>query len=229
MSKLDRYFDEQEVQRINAALAEAEAGTAAEIVCVAAASSGRYDRAEDIFGLLLGMIAAAGVWLFAPDAVPGGDTWAGFTPATKIAFMAVAVIAGFITGTTLASGVWPLRRPFIPKAEQKTSVTRAASAAFFDQSLHHAAGAAGLLVYVSMDERRAVVLADEAVLTVLTQPTLDALCRDLTDLLADVDPAEALCQTLRRAGEQLTALPPDPEADTTDANEKLPHELILVG
>lgn len=229
MTNMQRHFDDQDVQRVNAALAEAEAQTAAAIVCVAAASSGRYDRAEDLFGLLIGMLAAAAVWLVVPDALPGGDTWAGFTPAAKIAFMAVGVVAGFVIGAAVASHAWPLRRPFIPKTEQKANVTRAASAAFFDQSLNRAAGGTGLLIYLSMDERRAVVLADDAVLEALTQPVLDALCRDLTDLLADADPAEALCQTLRRAGQRLATLPPDPDADTNDANKKIPHELILVG
>lgn len=224
MSRIMRYFDEQDAQRVNATIAEAEATTSAEIVCVAASASGRYDRAEDIFGLGLGLAGAAGVWLFLPDAVPGGDSWAGFTPAAKIAFMAMAVVAGFIGGAVLASHAWPLRRPFIPKPQQRANVTRAASAAFFNQSLHRTTAGTGLLIYLSMDERRAVVLGDHAVLDALTQPTLDALCRDLTDLLADTDPAEALCQTIRRAGEHLTALPPAP-----DHHEKLPNELILVG
>lgn len=224
MSRMMRYFDEQDAQRVNATIAEVELTTSAQIVCVAAAASGRYDRAEDIFGLWLGLAGAAGVWVFLPDAVPGGDSWAGFTPAAKIAFMALAVVAGFIGGAVLASHAWPLRRPFIPKAQQRTNVTRAASAAFFNQSLHRTTAGTGLLIYLSMDERRAVVLGDHAVLGALTQPTLDELCRDLTDLLADTDPAEALCQTLRRAGEHLAALPPDP-----DHHEKLPNELILVG
>ncbi len=225
MADLNRYFDAQDVQRVNATLAEAEAETSAEIVCVVAASSGRYDRGEDLFGLFVGLIAAA-AWLFLPDAVPGGDTWAGFTPAAKIAFMAVAVVAGFVAGAAWASHAWALRRPFVPKAEQKANVNRAAYAAFFDQSLHRTAGGTGLLIYLSMDERRAVILADDAVLKALGQPTLDTLCRDLTALLADTDPAEALCQTLRRAGDALAALPPVPDADP---NEKLPHELVLMG
>ncbi|MEO0514015.1 MAG: hypothetical protein AAF086_01815 [Planctomycetota bacterium] len=228
MSKITRYLDEQDVQRINTAIEEAEAQTAAEIVCVAAASSGRYDRAEDIFGLMLGLLSAVLVWLSIPDATPGGDTWAGYLPTTKIALMGVAIVLGFVMGAIVSSYVWGLRRPFIPKRQKNQCVTRAASAAFFDRSLHRTAGGTGLLIYLSMDERRAVLLADDAVLEALGQPTLDTLCRDLTTLLADTDPAEALCQTLRRAGDALTALPPDPDTDS-DSQNKLPNELILVG
>ncbi|WP_221435545.1 TPM domain-containing protein [Algisphaera agarilytica] len=220
---MQRHFDEQDVQRVNTAIGEVEEITSAEIVCVAAASSGRYDRAEDIFGLLLGMIAAGLVWIFLPDAVPGGDTWAGYTPTTKIAFMALAVLGGFVLGTVWASHAWPLRRPFVPKSEQRENVSHAASAAFFDQSLHHTRAGTGLLIYLSMDERRAVILADEAVLEALSQTTLDTLCRDLTKLLAETDAAEALCQTIRRAGQHLEALPRDED----DTNEH-PNTLVLI-
>ncbi|MEM9913367.1 MAG: hypothetical protein AAF911_00225 [Planctomycetota bacterium] len=226
MSRMSRHFDEQDLRRVNAAIAEVEANTSAEIICVATASSGRYDRAEDLFGLLVGMLAAATVWLLLPDAVPGGDSWAGFTPAAKITFMAVAVVAGFIGGTILASHAWPLRRPFIPRAQQTANVMRAASAAFFDQSLHQTSAGTGLLIYVSFDERRAVILGDAAVLDVLPQAQLDTLCRDLTTLLADTDPAEALCQTIRRAGESLADLSPDADIEP---DTKLPNELVLVG
>lgn len=223
MSRLEQQFDEQDRQRINAAIAEAEAQTAAQIVPVVAASSGRYDRAEDIFGLLMGIASAAAVWFFVGDAQPGTDSWAGYTPATKIAFMAGALVAGFILGAVLASYAAPLRRPFTPRKEMRQNVARAASAAFFDQSLHTTSAGTGLLIYVSMYERRAAILADEAVLEALGQPALDALCRDLTDLLADTDATEALCQTIRRAGEMLDAMPPDKEE-----TQPLPNELLLL-
>jgi len=263
MSKLTRMFDAQDLQRLNAAVAEAEANTSAEIVPVVAAASGRYDRAEDLFGLLLGLLAAVAIWLVLPDtptlgdglaigfesaasesstgssggfASPGGGfggssggssggggTWTGYTASTKIAFMTVALLLGFIVGVALASRLWPLRRPLTPKAEMRSNVTRAASSAFFDQSLHHTSGGTGLLIYLSMYERRAAILADAAVLDALGQPALDTLCRDLTALLAGTDPTEALCQTLRRAGEQLAVLP-----NTAGTSETRPNKLVLL-
>lgn len=225
MSRLEQQFAEQDRQRINAAVAEAEAQTSAQIVPVVAATSGRYDRAEDIFGLLLGIAAAAAVWFFVPDAQPGSDSWAGHTPATKIAFMAGALVAGFALGAVVASRAWSLRRPFTPRKEMRDNVARAAAAAFFNQSLHQTRAGTGLLVYLSMYEHRAVVLADEAVLGVLGQPALDALCRDLTDLLADTNATETLCQTIRRVGRELgDGLP---RAD--DSTDEISNELVLLG
>lgn len=209
---------------MNAAIAVAEADTAARIVPVVAAASGRYDRAEDLFGLLLGIVAASVVWLFVPDAQPMSDSWAGYTPATKIAFMAVALLTGFTLGVVLSSRIWRLRQPLIPKAQRRDQVNRAARAAFFDRSIHHAAAGSGLLIYVSLAERRAVLLADEAVLIALTQPALDAFCRDLTVLLAETDSTEALCQVIRRVGEHLAISMPRQAA----AQDSLPSELVLL-
>ena len=86
MAYWERELDEQDIARISATVAEAESNTAAQIVPAVASSSGRYDRAEDIAGLILGMLGAAGVWFFLPDADVGGDSWAGYTAATKIAY-----------------------------------------------------------------------------------------------------------------------------------------------
>lgn len=225
MSRLERQFDEQDRQRIDAAVTEAEAKTAAQIVPVVAAASGRYDRAEDIFGLLLGVAAAAVMWFFGEDAQPGSDSWVGYTPTAKVVSMTGLLLAGFVLGAVTASLAWPLRRLFTPRREMRDNAARGAAAAFFDQSIHTTQAGTGLLIYLTLYERRAVLLADDAVLEALGQPALDALCRDLTDLLPDTDPTEALCQTIRRAGELLEALPRDGEAP----DNTLPNHLILLG
>ncbi|MEM1109722.1 MAG: hypothetical protein AAGH99_13635 [Planctomycetota bacterium] len=223
MSRLRRYFDDQDTERIDATIAQVQAETTTEIVCVAAAASGRYDRAEDLFGLLAGIVTAGCVWLGLPDAVPGGDSWAGFTPTAKVACMAVALLIGFVASTVAASHLWPLRRPFIPRAEQRDNVALAASAVFFDQSLRRSSGKQRLLIYLSMDERRAIMLADEETLEAITPAALESLCRDLTALLTDTDPVEAICQTLRRLGEHL----PTSQSDQAESETSLPNKLIL--
>ena len=60
-----RFFSDADRKRINECVGTAELKTSAEIVPVVATSSGRYDRAEDLVGLLLGivlMILTAILW-----------------------------------------------------------------------------------------------------------------------------------------------------------------------
>jgi putative membrane protein len=95
---------------------------------------------------------------------------------------------------------------------------------FFDSRVHHTAGRTGLLIYVSLFERMAAVLADEAVTERLGQPALDALRDQLTAALAAQSLADALCATITAAGPRLAAaLPREPG----DVNE-LPDALVVL-
>ena len=57
------------------ALGEAEEKTSGEIVPVVATVSGRYDRAEDLFGLVLAAIALVVSWIAFQDIRPRGGDW----------------------------------------------------------------------------------------------------------------------------------------------------------
>ena len=67
MKKASQHFTEEEKKKISQAVKDAESKTAAEIIPVAATSSGRYDRAEDIIGLVIGIIVMVNVLVFAPQ------------------------------------------------------------------------------------------------------------------------------------------------------------------
>ena len=70
--------------------------------------------------------------------------------------------------------------------KMRDEVAARARAVFFDGRVHHTAGATGLLVYVSLYERMAAVLADQSVLDRLGQDAVDELCGVLTAGLQEV-------------------------------------------
>ena len=55
----------------------------------------------------------------------------------------------------------------------RDEVTGRARQVFFDSSICHTIGGTGLLIFVSMFERQAIILADQAVDERLGQPSLD--------------------------------------------------------
>ena len=59
---IQTFFSDEEKQQINNAVTEAEKKTSAEIVPVLTDASGGYDRAEDIFGVLLALVALIVLW-----------------------------------------------------------------------------------------------------------------------------------------------------------------------
>ena len=224
MRRAADFFSEDDRNRINQAVAQAESRTSAEIVPVVATSSGRYDRPEDIVGVWLGLIALTTVWLLLPKQSAEPGSWGGLPAGLELAVLLAAVLIGFVAGAALASRTAWLRRLFTPTGQMHEEVFARAREAFFDNRVHHTAGGSGLLIYVSFFERTAAILGDQAVLDKLGQAVLDELCEQLTAKLAMQAPTDALCDILGAAGERLATVLP---RDADDVNE-LPDTLVVL-
>ncbi len=224
MQQASRQFNEQQRLQIARAVAEAESKTSAEIMPVVAAASGRYDRPEDIAGLWLAMIGLIAAWALLPTARAESGSWGGMPEYVKLLAMVVAAVAGFVFGAVIASRVPWLRRLFTPLRQMRDEVAVRARTVFFDARVHHTSGGTGLLLYVSLHERMAAVLADQNILDKLGQDAVDELCATLTAGLREAHPAEAICRTVAAAGEKLA--PVLPRADD-DVNE-LPNALVTL-
>ncbi len=221
MKHATKLFSADDHKRITATVAKAEGRTSAEIVPVVASRSGRYDRGEDICGLMLGLAAFVAIWFFFQ--APKESAW-GTSYVIDWWHVLVIVIVGFAVGAGLASRLGGLALLFTPRREAAAEVDRAARQLFFDQRIHHTKGSHGLLVYVSLLEHQAVILADAEVTAKLGQNILNSLCRDLTKALHTKPITDALEETIVKAGEHLgTVLPRQGD----DQNE-LADALILI-
>jgi putative membrane protein len=212
MQQASTFFSEEQRKRIESAVAEAEMKTSAEIVPAVATASGRYDRPEDIVGLWAGVVCMGVVWWFLPRGGPEAGSWGFSIAGAKLPILIIATVAGFVAGAAVATHIGWLRRLFTPRIQMLEEVHTRAHQAFFDSRCHHTEGGTGLLIYLSLFERMATVIADQTVLDKLGQSALDELCGGLTKGLRTGDPAEAVCAAIRQAGERLgEVLPPDAE------------------
>jgi len=219
-------FTDSDRRRINECVRAGESHTAAEIVPVVATVSGRYDRAEDLAGLWLGvllMIPVAIIWPAPPQADSGG--WGSSSPVWFIVRLVLAVVAGFIAGAVVSSRVGWLRRLFTPRIQMADEVNQSARTVFFDNRVHHTRAGGGVLIYVSLFEHVAAILADRHVIEMIGQPTIDELCVLLTRQLSVVGPTEALCQTIQAVGERLANVMPRAKDDVNE----LPDALVTIG
>ena len=219
-------FSEADRTRINTCVGVAESKTSAELVPVVATSSGRYDRAEDLVGLWCGivlMILTAIVWP-APTVSMESGSWDKDPSLLQAGKLIVAMLMGFMLGVAAGSRISSVRRMFTPAKHMREEVHQAASALFFDKRIHHTETGSGLLMYVSLFEHIAVILADQHVLNALGQPALDELCEALTDGLKVHSPVDSICKTIEIAGEKLAIAMP---RQSTDVNE-LPDSLIII-
>ncbi len=223
MQRVSKLFSSDDKKRIEAAVVKAESNTSCEIVPVVATASGRYDRPEDTIGLWLAVVCLIVLWLVLPRHAGEPGSWAGATRYGELLIVVAGVVVAFIVGAVAGGRIGWLRRLFTPRKQMEEEVAARARELFFDRRIHHTTGATGLLIYVSLFERMAVVLGDRTIVEHpdLGQPFLDRLCRQLTDGLRQGDPTEALCQVIAQAGEQLAPALPREEGDINELQDTL--------
>jgi putative membrane protein len=223
MKTANSLFSAEDKQLVEAAIAEAEKMTAGEIVPVVATISGRYDRAEDLFGLCFALIALSVAWFLFQDTTQAA--WSGIqTPVLGLPATVGIVIVGFIIGAALATHFPVLRLPFIARAEMIEEVQRRALETFQRERVRDTSSGTGLLIYVSLYEHVVKVIGDDAVAAQLSSDSMEEICTLVVAGLKRGEPAEGLRQAVKKTGELLAPhLPPT----VGDANE-IANQLILI-
>jgi putative membrane protein len=205
VKRASELFSEEDRRVIGAAVEEAERGTAGEIVPVVATASGRYDRGEDLFGLVVAVIALAIAWLALQGIRVEEGTWTtGYTLGLGLVPVLLIVVVGFIAGAATASYVPVLRLPFIGKREMQDEVERGAEAAFQRYRVRGTAAGTGIVIYVSVYERMVRVLGDDAVAERLSAADWQAVCDLAVHGLRNGRAAEGLASAIRKSGELLS-------------------------
>jgi putative membrane protein len=197
--------------------------TAGEIVPVVATVSGRYDRAEDLFGLLFALLALSAAWLFFQDTTQAA--WSA-TPTHVLGLPATVgiLIGGFVIGAALATRFPALRLPFIARAEMLEEVERRALETFQRQRVRDTSSGTGVLIYISLYEHLVKVIGDDGVAAHLSSESLQDICALVVDGLKQGRPADGLRQAVKKTGELLAPhLPP-----TAGDDNEIANQLILI-
>lgn len=201
MREARQQFSEAECAEVAAAIAEAEQTTEAEIIAVVATASGRYDRAEDLFGVLLSVLVLLfGAWWMV--SLHSGDAWSGGGNVLPIVawLMPVAAFLSFILGAMLASRFPVLRLPFIANNEMDEEVERRAAEAFQRFRLRGTQGATGILVFVSLFEHRVRVIGDDTIAQKLGDEDWQGVCDRIVDQAKQGEIALGLVEGIRHCG-----------------------------
>ena len=203
----DKFFTEEEKERIRQAIIAAESKTAGEIVPIITASSARYTEIE-LLGVVAGLCAGMIVEWFWSD--PWGSEYVNLWPI-------IGAFVGFLAG----------RLPVIKRfAASKDRVTEAvhtlALASFSEHGLHYTRDHTGILILVSLMEHRVEVLADRGINAKVETGAWQEIVQILTAGLKGNQACEAFCKAITRCGEILAAHFPR-QADDQD---ELPNRLV---
>lgn len=197
----EKFFNAQEAERIKAAVAKAEAGTSGEIVVMVASASSTYPeaqlRAALIFSfplaLLLAYIAAGFLWW------PGDLLW------LFLAFFCFSFLL-LRFALPLSHALW---RWFIAPEQAAFEVEREAVLSFYSENLHHTRQASGILLFLSVVERRVWILADSGINAALPPSIWQELVQELSSGIRAHRQGEATVLVVERIGALLAqAFPP---------------------
>lgn len=214
--------------RISAAVTAAEAHSAGEIVTILAERSDSYADVALAWSALVGLLALAALtiapdfYLGIYDAVTGG--WVHErTPREVFSVALFAVTIKFASMWLLQ--LWqPLKFLLIPGAVKSARTRARAIACFRVGAERRTHGRTGILIYLSMREHRAEIVADEAIAgKVAPEVWGDAMAAMLVHIRED-HVADGLIAAVERAGTVLAEHFPRAE---NDVNE-LPDRLIEV-
>jgi putative membrane protein len=223
MITASKLLSSAEIATVERAIGDAEKMTAAEIVPVIATASGRYDRGEDLFGLLCVCVTLVGAWFVVPGKIDL-DWSTTSTPGLGIALIIAIVMVGFTIGAALASRFTVLRLPFIARQEMLEEVERRAFETFQRQRIRSTDRATGILIYVSLYEHLVKVIGDENAAVQLSPAALQEICALVVEGLKQGNPAAGLETAIKKTGELLaTHLPA-----TADDNNELVNRLIFI-
>ncbi|HBB41763.1 MAG: hypothetical protein COW73_03930 [Nitrospirae bacterium CG18_big_fil_WC_8_21_14_2_50_70_55] len=188
--------------RIAGAVAAAEQATSGEIVVTVVPESNPYPRAELLAALIAGVAVGLAVTL-----ATGSESLFRFLPT---ALAATVVALGAVRR-------WPvLKRPFVSPWIRKEEVHQRAIQAFFDHRLYQTAEATGVLLFLSLFERRVELLADQGIDTRVPRGSWDAIVAELTTGLRRGVVVEATVAAVEQIGALLATHAPPRAGDTNE-------------
>jgi putative membrane protein len=201
VSEIDR-------RRVADAITEAERATSGEIVAVVAPQSASYLHVPFLWAAL---VALAVPWPFV------FWTW---WPIHSIYLMQLGVFAVLVAVLMPL----PLRLALVPQSVKHARAHRRAVEQFLAQNLHTSVGRTGVLIFVSVAERYAEILADTAIHQKVPETAWQAIVTELTGAIGRGEPGEGFVRAIAAVGAHLARhFPPDPHAPRALSN----HLIVL--
>jgi len=208
MKKAQDYFSAPEQERIRAAVAAAEQRTAGEIVPQIVDASFDYPRAETFgagfFALGLATLLSWGfgdssVWIFLP-----------------------LFLLGYLPCKWLIRSFPGLHRLLIRPEEMTAEVEEKAMLSFFELGVHRTRERTGILILISLFERRVQLLADEGINAKVAHETWEEVVATITAGLHSDNACDALCAAI----EQCAAILEQHFPRRSDDKNELPDLVI---
>jgi putative membrane protein len=216
---------EEDHRKVSAAIAEAERQSDGEIVAVTTEISDSYHDVAShwavlvLVGTLAIFAAAPGVLRFWFDVCLGG--WRPEPSLRELLTLLLVLATAKFTAVLLILRYMPLRLALTPGATKTRRVRRRAITVFRAAAERRTVGRTGILIYLSMAEHRAEIVADEAILKVTDDATWGEAMGALIAEVKQGRIADGMVAAIEQVGSVLAQHFPRSAHDTNEIPDKL--------
>jgi putative membrane protein len=211
------YFNEDEKEKIRRAVETAEAGTSGEIATMIVDHSNRYPEAEVLGGILVAGLAAlvisvAAHYVTILSHIPLDMTIWSYIP---------LVFLFYFPARSLFIRFPHFKLPFIDTRRLMHAVRERAVRAFFEKRLYKTKDENGILIFISLLERKVWILDDRGIDRKIPFETWLALAREISGGIRGGRACESLCRVIEQCGKLLAEHFPKRPDDTNELTDEL--------
>lgn len=223
-----------DLDAIEAAVRAAEAKTTGEIYCIVTEESAHYTEVVIAWATVVALLGPAvlllaGVHVTIPDLFTSWsatDVGAAIETAVRRALEGAIVTQGVLFVITAAIVAIPaVRRLLTPKGLKRMRVQRRAAEQFIAKNLHQTRERTGVMIFVSLGERMAELIADEGIADHVEPHVWDKAMAALTAGLAHGKVEEGFAACIGLCGEVLAEKFPEHPGDNPN---ELPDAVVVL-
>lgn len=204
----EEFFSPEEKGRIREAVAQAEKRSSGEIATMVVWASDRYREAEALGALLLAGLVAVVVAV----AIRHVTIWSYIPLVCLLFYPALKLFHRFPR----------LKLSFAAAGRVADAVSERALVAFYQQGLYRTKEETGILIFISLLERKVWILGDRGINEKIPPGKWSNLVDELARGLRQGRAADSLCQVIARCGDELAQHFPR----RSDDRNELPDEII---
>jgi putative membrane protein len=201
------HFTKEDHEAVSSAIREAEKKTSGQIVCVLARSSSGYGYIPILWASLLALLTPWPLIYFTPWSVQR------IFLLQLVVFLVIGVVASFT----------PLRLALVPRAIKRARAHREALEQFVVRGITRTRNRTGVLIFVSVAERYARIIADEGIAAKVPNSEWQEAVDALTGHMRDGRIAAGYTAAVERCGAVLAT-----HAPADGSPNELPDRLYVV-
>ena len=203
-----KFLSEANRDKIKKAVSQVERKTSGEIVPMVVSSSYHYPMANVIGATAFALPVSILLTLFL-----GGLIWLGTW--NMWLFIALFTVS-FLVFHFLLDQIPGLKRVFVSEKEIAEEVAEAAMIAFYREGLYRTRDETGVLIFISVFERKVWVLADRGINQKVDESQWQAVVRHIVEGIKNKRQGEAVCEAVEMVGRILETHFPVKKDDTDE-------------